>query len=177
MLQSKRKSAFRVLLDLYMTNATFRGFCEFAVIGAIVLSFIHGLQSFAAIGNAARTAVTQPKLTDQDIKTQGDITKLARRDSSMMPQLADLGLDERYFAGDAEPQRAVLMEAWRAYRGKNSLKALELLETAGSDDPHVLLIRGLAMQLGGEARISVREGGGTQVAVTFPMPEDQEADA
>jgi two-component sensor histidine kinase len=39
------------------------------------------------------------------------------------------------------------------------------------------LIRGLAMQLGGEARISVREGGGTQVAVTFPMPEDQEADA
>jgi two-component sensor histidine kinase len=39
------------------------------------------------------------------------------------------------------------------------------------------LIRGLAMQLGGEARISVREGGGTQVAVTFPMLEDQEADA
>ena len=68
-LQSERKSAFRFLLDLYTTNATFRGFCEFAVIGAIVLTFIHGLQSFAMIGNAARTAVTPPKLTDQDIKT------------------------------------------------------------------------------------------------------------
>ena len=72
------------------------------------------------IGNAARTAVTLPKLTDQDIKTQDDIAKLARRDSSMMPQLADLGLDERYFSGDTEPQKSILMEAWRAYRGKNS---------------------------------------------------------
>ena len=39
------------------------------------------------------------------------------------------------------------------------------------------LIRGLAMQLGGEAQISAREGGGMRVAVTFPMPEDQDADA
>ncbi|SEN78792.1 Two-component sensor histidine kinase, contains HisKA and HATPase domains [Rhodospirillales bacterium URHD0017] len=39
------------------------------------------------------------------------------------------------------------------------------------------LIRGLAMQLGGEAQISPREGGGMRVAVTFPMPQDQEADA
>jgi two-component sensor histidine kinase len=39
------------------------------------------------------------------------------------------------------------------------------------------LIRGLAMQLGGEAQISVREGGGMRVAVTFPTPQDQEADA
>lgn len=39
------------------------------------------------------------------------------------------------------------------------------------------LIRGLAMQLGGEAQISVREGGGMRVAVTFPMPQEQETDA
>lgn len=39
------------------------------------------------------------------------------------------------------------------------------------------LIRGLAMQLGGEAQISPREGGGMRVSVTFPMPQDQEADA
>ena len=32
------------------------------------------------------------------------------------------------------------------------------------------LIRGLAMQLGGEAAVSPREGGGTRVVVTFPMP-------
>ncbi len=53
----------------------------------------------------------------------------------------------------------------------------------GSIKPHVrsgfglTLIRGLAMQLGGEAEISAREGGGTRVTVTFPMPEEQESDA
>ncbi|WP_421999038.1 sensor histidine kinase [Reyranella sp.] len=39
------------------------------------------------------------------------------------------------------------------------------------------LIRGLSMQLGGEAVITAREGGGVRVAVTFPMPQDPEADA
>ena len=39
------------------------------------------------------------------------------------------------------------------------------------------LIRGLAMQLGGEAQISPREGGGMRVAVTFPMPQDEETGA
>ena len=39
------------------------------------------------------------------------------------------------------------------------------------------LIRGLAMQLGGEAQIALREGGGMQVAVTFPKPQDEETDA
>ena len=35
------------------------------------------------------------------------------------------------------------------------------------------LISGLAMQLGGEATISEREGGGTRVVVTFPLPRDE----
>ena len=39
------------------------------------------------------------------------------------------------------------------------------------------LIRGLAMQLGGEAAVSSREGGGMRVSVTFPKPEEPEADA
>ncbi|CAN5827051.1 sensor histidine kinase [soil metagenome] len=39
------------------------------------------------------------------------------------------------------------------------------------------LIRGLAMQLGGEAQVTAREAGGMRVSVTFPTPQDQEADA
>ena len=38
------------------------------------------------------------------------------------------------------------------------------------------LIRGLAMQLGGEAAISTKEGGGSRVAVTFPAPVTDEPD-
>ena len=38
------------------------------------------------------------------------------------------------------------------------------------------LIRGLAMQLGGEANISTREDGGTRVVVLFPMPSESDPD-
>lgn len=38
------------------------------------------------------------------------------------------------------------------------------------------LIRGLATQLGGEACITAREGGGTRVVVSFPMPGDGKPD-
>jgi two-component sensor histidine kinase len=38
------------------------------------------------------------------------------------------------------------------------------------------LVRGLAMQLGGEAMISARDGGGTRVVVVFPLPKDGESD-
>ncbi|MBN9513939.1 MAG: sensor histidine kinase [Alphaproteobacteria bacterium] len=38
------------------------------------------------------------------------------------------------------------------------------------------LIRGLAMQLGGEATISVKESGGSRVAVTFPTPSVDEGE-
>jgi len=143
-LQQEKKGAFRSLIDLYSTNATFRSFSEFAVIGALVLLFIHGPQSMSTIASAGRTAVTIPKLTDQDIKSQSDIAKLGRRDSTLAPRLSELGLDENYFAGDPEPLRTVLTEAWRAYRSKDSRKALALLDTTEADHPHVLLVRGLA---------------------------------
>jgi two-component sensor histidine kinase len=39
------------------------------------------------------------------------------------------------------------------------------------------LIRGLAMQLGGEARVSESPSGGTRLTVTFPMPREEETNA
>src|SRR6185437_5203465 len=151
------KSAFRILLDLYSVNSTFRGFSEFAAIGAIVLLFIHGFQSMAAIGDAARSATSFPRLTDQDIKKPSDIAKLARRDNIMMPRLNELGLDELYFASDPEPLRTVLTNAWRAYRNNGSRNALQLLETADPGNPHVLLVRALATMAQPENG-SLREG-------------------
>ena len=38
------------------------------------------------------------------------------------------------------------------------------------------LVHGLAMQLGGKAVVMPREGGGTRVVVTFPMPQEEGGD-
>ena len=40
----------------------------------------------------------------------------------------------------------------------------------------ITLLRGLSMQLGGEATISRREGGGVRIVVAFPLPKEQEGD-
>ena len=40
----------------------------------------------------------------------------------------------------------------------------------------VTLLRGLSMQLGGEATISARKGGGVRIVVAFPLPKEQESD-
>jgi len=61
-----------------------------------------------------------------------------------------------------------------------------VIEDNGLDPPQVLpvaaggrgsfgltLIRGLAMQLGGDIAIAPRESGGTRIVVTFPMPRDE----
>ncbi|HSI01608.1 MAG TPA: sensor histidine kinase, partial [Reyranella sp.] len=51
------------------------------------------------------------------------------------------------------------------------------LGTSGRGSFGLTLIRGLAMQLGGEARVEGREGGGSRVVVTFPPPRDEAVDA
>jgi two-component sensor histidine kinase len=40
----------------------------------------------------------------------------------------------------------------------------------------VTLLRGLSMQLGGEATISARDGGGVRIVVEFPLPKEQAGD-
>jgi TPR repeat protein len=141
-LQARKKGAFRLLIDLYSTDSTFRSFCEFAVIGTIVLFFIHGYQWTSAIGRAAQSGVSSAQ-SAQDPPNPDDIVKFARR-GNLAPRLNELGLDESYFDKDPEPVRSVLTEAWRAYRNRKSNKALELLQPAPPDHPHVLLVRGLA---------------------------------
>ncbi|MBA2402707.1 MAG: sel1 repeat family protein [Bradyrhizobium sp.] len=142
LLQADKKGPFRLLRDLYSTDNSFRGFVEFAVIGAVALFFIHGYQSVPMIGKAAKSAVS-PAPTAHALPDPGDIVKFARR-GNLAPRLNELGLDETYFANDPEPLRSQLTEAWRAYRNKDPNKALELLQPAAADHPHVLLVRGLA---------------------------------
>ncbi|MBS0540260.1 MAG: hypothetical protein JSR47_15945, partial [Proteobacteria bacterium] len=53
----------------------------------------------------------------------------------------------------------------------------------GSIDPDlragfgVTLVRGLAMQLGGEVKITARDGGGMRISIVFPLEREEPADA
>jgi two-component sensor histidine kinase len=59
----------------------------------------------------------------------------------------------------------------------NGLDAPTAALGSGRGSFGLTLIRGLAMQLGGEASIERRGGGGTRVVVTFPPPpRDETAD-
>src|SRR5437764_6044281 len=83
------------------------------------------------------------------------------------------------FAGVAAPE--VRIEA-----NESEGKEVELvIEDNGVDTNHgslgsrtqggfgLTLVHGLAMQLGGKAEVRAREGGGTRVVVTFPMPQEE----
>jgi two-component sensor histidine kinase len=56
-------------------------------------------------------------------------------------------------------------------------KDIGSIGSAGRGVFGMTLIRGLAMQLGGEVTIASRDGGGTRVVVTFPMASAQLVDA
>jgi TPR repeat protein len=81
-------------------------------------------------------AQTQPK-------NQSDIVKIGLRNNLLAPRLNELGLNETYFDSVEQPLRSQLVGAWRLYRDKKPVEAVELLRNA-PDDPHVLLVRGLA---------------------------------
>lgn len=87
------------------------------------------------------------------------------------------------FSGVAQPE--VRIEAAEKADGQAELVVEDNgIDTHhGSIDPELrggfgaTLVRGLAMQLGGEAMISTRAGGGIRIAVAFPLPKEDQDDA
>jgi len=87
------------------------------------------------------------------------------------------------FSGVAQPE--IRIEATEKPDGQAEL----VIEDNGVDTHHgsidpefrggfgVTLVRGLAMQLGGEVAIVAREGGGMRISVVFPLPREDQADA
>lgn len=83
------------------------------------------------------------------------------------------------FSGVAVPE--ILIEAIEKEGGEAELviedNGVDVSRAPAASSPRgnfgVTLIRGLAMQLGGEANILSREGGGTRVVVNFPLPRDE----
>jgi hypothetical protein len=133
-----RKNPWRVLLELLHARGSFRGFIEFALIGAIVLAFLHGLRlDLSGLWNTltppAREFATAPPPPQE--KSGLPVT----------PHMDEVIFDDSYFAAAPEPLRGALVAASRAYAAHDYQRMLDLLDHADRNDRRVLLVLGTAM--------------------------------
>jgi TPR repeat protein len=124
-------------LTLWHGGGSFRSFLEFALIGAIVLGFLHGLN----VDFSGLLRQFAPRSHDLTANIPGS----AGPKLPITPHMDEVMFDEGYFTSAAEPLRTHLMDASRAYAAHDYQR---MLDDVASDDPtdrRVLLVRGAAM--------------------------------
>jgi TPR repeat protein len=155
-LPPERKQAWRVFIDLLHAGGSFRGFFEFALIGAIVLAFLHGLDlnvfsAWRALlpggGPAAVQSGDQAGALGMGAGAIADNAGQDAREPHLppIPRLSEVVFDPSYFATAEEPLRSQLASASLAYAAHDYLRALAILADADQRDPRVLLVRGTAL--------------------------------
>jgi TPR repeat protein len=142
-IEPPRRSPWVVALDLYRAGGSFRGFLEFAVIGAIVLAFLPGggMMSFATSWMRGQTApaATSPAPVQPGSPGAG----IAKPHIPLAPRISDLKIDPSYFDNAVEPLRGQLRTALAAYYARNTYAANKAIESAHAQDRRALLVRGL----------------------------------
>jgi TPR repeat protein len=150
---SRREGALALALRLYRQDATFRGLLEFAIIGAIVLAFLHG-SPIAMMMSSSSTSGPLPEHGAAPVKpvvsatalSMGDL--LAQSDAILFPRLPgarDMTIDTAPFDTSSPDTRRLLLSAARRYELRLPDQASRVLEKADSSDPNVLFLRGLAL--------------------------------
>jgi TPR repeat protein len=152
-LGTSHRGPARVALDLWWAGGSFRGFTEFALIGAVVLAFLPGgahlnfggaRQSSASGAAAAKTPETP--------RTIEFATPLA-------PRISDVAFGPSYFDDVPEPLRSRLRAALSAYRARDTAKADQALVRADPAHAKVLLLRGLnTLQIGNRESLNAGIG-------------------
>lgn len=108
--------------------------------------FVPAIIGYIGLAQAAGLSLTQPVRTDGPtipIRTEAPPPPVAQRMYRPHVNLAEI--DERYFETTAaEPPRSTLIASYKAYKAARFQEAADLLKTANQDDPHVLLMRGIA---------------------------------
>ena len=127
------------MLTLWLEGGSFRNFVEFALIGAVVLTFLHGLNlDLSPVWNL----FTSPR---GQISEQQSPASIAETKLPITPHLDELIFDEAYFASVDEPLRTHLVDASRAYAAHDYDRMLADVDADDSNDARVLLVRGTAM--------------------------------
>lgn len=138
-LGGKRRSAWQVAVELYQGQTTFRGFAEFALIGAVVLLFLHGVD-FKFLQGVDFRGVRAPNVAP----SQNSATPSSPAQVWRLPNLSDVMFDEAYFSGRPEPLRSQLIDATRALKTNDFARVKKLLIGADPTDRWVQLVLGAA---------------------------------
>lgn len=143
--EKPRRPAWLVAYDLWRSGGSFRGFAEFAVIGAIVLAYVQG-PAMSGWGDIAQSLLSKSPSHPVAAPATPDAPNFDRSKLPLAPRLRDVAFDGSYFASVQEPLRTQLDRAWQAYRERDYRLALELLDSDRADpnDRRVLLMRGVA---------------------------------
>jgi TPR repeat protein len=131
------QSPWRLLLTLWLEGGRFRNFAAFAVIGAIVLAFLHGLVGVPSIWDI----FAQPGSQISGGQPPGP----SGNPLPITPHIDELLFDEAYFASVQEPLRTHLVAATRDYEAHDYQRMIADVATDDENDPRVLLVRGTAM--------------------------------
>jgi TPR repeat protein len=134
-LPTVKRSPWQFVAHLWSGDQTFRGFLEFALIGAVVLAFLHGLNlNVFKLRSSVGPGVPQAA----DVASEPDHLRSWR-----LPTLADVTIDTAYVANKPEPLRRQLAKAILAIRAKDLLGANDILSGIDADDPAVVLVRAI----------------------------------
>lgn len=152
-IEPPRRAPWVVAFDLYKAGGSFRGFLEFALIGAVVLAFLPG----GGFANFATSWVRSLKSSDASTTAPAAPAPLAKPHIPLAPRIADLKIEPSYFDKVEEPLRTKLRNGLAAYYARDWQGVINALSGADTDERHVLLIRGLN-QLSVAGQISVTTG-------------------
>jgi TPR repeat protein len=142
-LPGKRRTAWQSAVGLYQGQSAFRGFAEFALIGAVVLYFLHGVdfKAFHIPSFGSSQAVAPPSSAGSS-PAVAPASNAVR--SSRLPTVRDVMFDGTYFAERPEPLRAQLVDATAALKGNDLARVEKVLGGADPTDRWVQLVRGTA---------------------------------
>jgi TPR repeat protein len=161
-----RRGPGGVALGLWRAGGTFRGFTEFAIVGGLVLAFLHGggagnlmrgMRPTAHDAGPSRSAnsIAQPKSST----SEDDLLAAPPAQKPVAPRMGDLNLLPSYFKAVDEPLRSHLISALEAYRARNSAGIERALAEDDPEDPRVLLLRGISqLQVKGPEAIAAGIG-------------------
>lgn len=137
-LPGTRQGPVRLALTLWHGGGSFRNFLEFALIGAIVLAFLHGVRiDLSAL--LSRLAPFPQAVSSMHYQ------RSEKSNLPVTPHIDEVMFDEKYFASAEEPLRTHLVDASRAYTAHDYQRMLTDVASDNPADRRVLLVRGVAM--------------------------------